>query len=425
MQQTEQQMKVVVLGAGIVGVSTAWFLARDGHEVTVLDRASGAARETSFANGGQISVSQSEPWAQPSVPWKVLTWLMKEDAPLLYRPRLDTAQWAFALRFLRECLPARAHRNMLQLLALGRYSRETFALVQKETGVPFDHRERGIVSVFESRRECDAALHAAETMRDFGIDKREISRDEMVRIEPALASYADRVAGATYCASDQSGDVHQFTTGLAEAARGLGVDFRFSTRINALLTAGDELAGVSVTRADGAYDTVRADAYVLALGSHSPLVAATAGLKLPIYPAKGYSATLPVIDPGAAPTASLTDESYKIVMSRLGDRLRVAGTAELAGYSTTLNPVRCALLVKRARALFPGACDWDAARFWSGLRPATPGNVPLIGRHRFRNLYLNTGHGTLGWTEGPGSGRALAELIAGRDPGIAFRFLDA
>lgn len=417
-------MKVVVLGSGIVGVSTAWFLARDGHEVVVVDRASGAARETSFANGGQISVSQSEPWAQPDVPWKVFKWLLKEDAPLLYRPRLDTAQWAFALRFLRECLPARAHRNMLQMLALGRFSRETFALVREETGIAFDHRERGIVSLFESRQEFDAALHAAATMREFGIDKREISRQEMVRIEPALAKHAERVVGATYCESDQSGDVHQFTSGLADAAARLGVEFRFSTRINSLLTEGGEISGVSVTRADGVFDTIRADAYVLALGSYSPLVARTAGLKLSIYPAKGYSATLPVLQSDAAPTASLTDESYKIVMSRLGDRLRVAGTAELAGYSTTLNPVRCALLVKRARTLFPDACDWDAARFWTGLRPATPGNVPLIGRQRYRNLYLNTGHGTLGWTEGPGSGRALAELIAGRTPGIAFNFLD-
>lgn len=416
-------MKVVVLGAGIVGVSTAWFLARAGHEVVVLERATGAARETSFANGGQISVSQSEPWAQPDVPWKVFKWLLKEDAPLLYRPRLDTAQWAFALRFLRECLPARAHRNMLQMLALGRLSRESFALIREETGIAFDHQSRGIVSLFASRQELDSALQAAATMREFGIDKRLISRDEMVQIEPALASYADQVAGATYCDSDQSGDVHKFTTGLADAAAALGVQFRFSTRINALLAEGGEIAGVSVTRPDGAFDTVRADAYVLALGSHSTLVARTVGVKLPVYPAKGYSATLPVIRPEAAPTASLTDESYKIVMSRLGDRLRVAGTAELDGYSSTLNPVRCALLVERARTLFPEACDWSAARFWTGLRPATPGNVPLIGRARFANLYLNTGHGTLGWTEGPGSGRALAELISGRKPEIAFNFL--
>ncbi|KZE32843.1 D-amino acid dehydrogenase [Crenobacter luteus] len=415
-------MKVVVLGSGIVGVSTAWFLARDGHEVTVIDRACGPARETSFANGGQISVSQSEPWAQPDVPWKVLKWLFREDAPLLYRPMFDPAQWAFCLRFLNECRPSRAEANMRQILALGRFSRATFDLIRAETGLAFDHRERGIVSIFLSQQELDAAAHAAAVMAEFGVDKKVVSRDEMVAIEPALAGYSANVVGATYCESDQSGDVHRFTCGLAGLAEAAGVEFRFSTRVNALLAEGGDIAGVSVTGPDGAFATVTADAYVLALGSHSPLVARTAGLSLPIYPAKGYSATLPVIDAGAAPTASLTDESYKIVMSRLGERLRIAGTAELAGYSSTLNPVRCRLLVERARTIFPGACDWDAAQFWTGLRPATPGNVPLIGRTRYPRLWLNTGHGTLGWTEGPGSGRALAELIAGRDPGIAFHF---
>lgn len=416
-------MKVVVLGAGIIGVSTAWFLARDGHEVVVLDRASGPARETSFANGGQISVSHSEPWAQPSTPWKVFKWLLKEDAPLLYRPRLDSAQWAFALRFLRECLPARAHRNMLCMLALGRFSRETFALVRQETGFAFDHLERGIVTLFQSRQDLDRAMRAAETMREFGVDKREVTRTELVRIEPALAAYAAKVAGATYCDSDQSGDIHKFTSGLAAAAAALGVEFRFSTRINALLAEGGDIAGVSVTRPDGVFETVRGDAYVLALGSYSAPLAGTVGLRLPVYPAKGYSVTLAIREPEAAPTVALTEENYKVFMSRLGDRLRVAGTAELAGYSSTLNPVRCGLLVERARALFPDACDWDDARYWTGLRPATPGNVPLIGRSRYPRLYLNTGHGTLGWTEGPGSGRALADIIGGRRPPLDFPFI--
>ncbi|WP_024301405.1 D-amino acid dehydrogenase [Pseudogulbenkiania sp. MAI-1] len=416
-------MKVVVLGAGIIGVSTAWFLARDGHDVMVLERSAGVARETSFANGGQISVSHSEPWAQPSTPWKVFKWLLKEDAPLLYRPRLDSAQWAFALRFLRECLPERAHRNMLRMLALGRFSRETFALIRQETGVAFDHLERGIVTLFQSQQELERALRAAETMRAFGVEKREVSRAELVRIEPALAGYADRIAGATYCDSDQSGDIYKFTCGLAEAAAELGVEFRFSTRINALLTEGGDIAGVSVTRPDGLFETVTADAYVLALGSYSTPIARTAGLRLPIYPAKGYSVTLRVCNPEAAPTVALTEESYKVFMSRLGDRLRVAGTAELAGYSSTLNPVRCGLLVERARALFPDACDWEGdAQYWTGLRPASPGNVPLIGRTRYPRLYLNTGHGTLGWTEGPGSGRALADIIGGRRPPLDFPF---
>lgn len=416
-------MKVVVLGAGIIGVSTAWFLARDGHEVVVLERATGPARETSFANGGQISVSHSEPWAQPSTPWKVFKWLLREDAPLLYRPRFDSAQWAFALRFLRECLPQRAHRNMLCMLALGRFSRDTFALIREETGIAFDHLARGIVTLFESRRDLEQALRAAETMREFGVDKREISRTELLRIEPALAASADRIAAACYCDSDQSGDIHKFTSGLAAAAAALGVEFRFSTRINALLAEGGDVAGVSVTRPDGYFETVSADAYVLALGSYSTPIARSVGLALPVYPAKGYSVTLPIREPAAAPTVALTEESYKVFMSRLGDRLRVAGTAELAGYSSTLNPVRCGLLVQRARALFPDACDWEGeVQYWTGLRPASPGNVPLIGRTRYPSLYLNTGHGTLGWTEGPGSGRALADIIGGRRPPLDFPF---
>ncbi|WP_215781052.1 D-amino acid dehydrogenase [Paludibacterium sp. B53371] len=416
-------MKVAVLGAGVVGVSTAWFLACDGHEVEVIDRACGPARETSFANGGQISVSQSEPWAYPGAPLQILRWLGREDSPLLFRPRLDPAQWRWMAGFLRECLPGRFDRNMRQMLALGKYSRDTFAELRQTLGLRYDNLERGIVTLIASQQGLDEAAATCRVMQGYGVQKRVVSREELLDIEPALSPVAGQLAGGTYCPDDESGCVHLFTAQLAQHAAARGVRFRFNTRINALEADGDRVSGVSVTDEDGQYRTVRADAYVLALGSYSPLLARTVGLSLPVYPTKGYSATVPLADEAQAPLVSITDEDYKIVLTRLGSTLRIAGTAELAGYSTHLNPARCQALIRRARVLVPEACaHWDQASFWSGLRPSTPGNVPLIGRSRLANLYLNTGHGTLGLTEGPGSGKALAERMAGRQLPFAFGF---
>ncbi|POZ62563.1 D-amino acid dehydrogenase [Chromobacterium alticapitis] len=415
-------MRVAVLGAGVVGVSTAWFLAKMGHEVVVLDRACGAARETSFANGGQLSVSQSEPWANPRAPWQVLRWLWRDDAPLLFRPRLEPAQWRWILHFLRECLPGREHRNMRQMVALGLYSRDAMRLLREETGIVYRRLSRGILTLHYSAAQLAAAERGAARMRELGVDKRMLAPDQLLALEPALERALPQLAGASWCPDDESGDVHLFTRGLAEEAAGLGVAFRYHTRINALEAVDGEVRAVSVTGPDGSYDRVTADAYVLALGSHSPLLTAPLGLRLPIYPAKGYSATVPVKSLLAAPMVSITDEAHKLVFSRLGDELRIAGTAELSGYSSSLNAARCEALLRRGRALFPEACDWDAARFWSGLRPATPGNVPLIGKSGIGRLYLNTGHGTLGWTEGAGSGRALAEIISGLKPQLDFAF---
>lgn len=416
-------MRVIVLGAGVVGISTAWFLAQSGHEVEVVERASGPARETSFANGGQISVSQSEPWARPGAPWQILRWLLRPDAPLLFRPRLDTAQWRWIAGFLRECLPGRFTRNLRQMVLLGRYSRDTYAALRAELGLHYSDLQRGIVTLIESPRELDAVAATCRTLQALGIDRQVISRETLLKIEPALAPVAGSLAGATWCPGDESGDVHAFSCQLAAHAERLGVLFRFNTRVNALERAGDRLAAVSVTGPDGAYARLQADAYVLALGSFSALLAQSAGLYLPVYPTKGYSATIPLANAALAPTVSITDEAHKIVVSRLGDRLRIAGTAELAGHSFALDARRCQLLVQRGRALFDAAsCHWDAVRFWSGLRPGTPGNVPLVGRSALANLYLNTGHGTLGFTEGPGSGRALAEIISGRPAPIDFAF---
>ncbi|AUH49862.1 amino acid dehydrogenase [Chromobacterium sp. ATCC 53434] len=415
-------MRVAVLGAGVVGVSTAWFLARMGHQVVVLERACGAARETSFANGGQLSVSQSEPWAGPRAPWQVLRWLWRDDAPLLFRPRMDAAQWRWIAGFLRECLPGRSLENMRQMVALGLYSRDAMRQLRDETGIAYRRLSRGILSLHYDAGQLRHAERSAERLRRLGVDKRLLSPEQALALEPALATALPSLAGASWCPDDASGDVHLFTCGLAAAAAGLGVEFRYNTRINALETAGGEVSAVSVTGPDGAYQQVTADAYVLALGSHSPLLAAPLGLRLPVYPAKGYSATVPVKSLAAAPMVSVTDDAHKLVFSRLGDELRIAGTAELSGYSSSLDPARCQALIRRGRALFPDACDWEAARFWSGLRPATPGNVPLIGESRVGRLYLNTGHGTLGWTEGAGSGRALAEIISGGRPQLDFSF---
>ncbi|UTH76779.1 D-amino acid dehydrogenase [Chromobacterium sp. IIBBL 290-4] len=418
-------MRVAVLGAGVVGVSTAWFLARMGHEVVVLERASGAARETSFANGGQLSVSQSEPWANPRAPWQVLRWLFRADAPLLFRPRLDPAQWRWMADFLQECLPGRERRNMKQMVALGMYSRDAMRQLREETGITYRRLARGILTLHYDVCQLRHAERAAAAMRGQGVDKRMLTPGQVLELEPALGPALPHLCGASWCPDDESGDVHLFTRSLSESAAGLGVEFRFNTRINALEMADGAVSGVSVTAEDGSYQRVTADAYVLALGSHSPLLTGPLGLRLPIYPAKGYSATVPVKSIAAAPMVSITDEAHKVVFSRLGDELRIAGTAELSGYSSSLNQVRCQALIRRGQALFPDACDWEAARFWSGLRPATPGNVPLIGNSGIGRLYLNTGHGTLGWTEGAGSGKALAELISGRRPQLDFAFYGA
>ncbi|GAA0766267.1 D-amino acid dehydrogenase [Ideonella azotifigens] len=419
-------MKVIVLGAGVIGVSTAWYLAQAGHEVTVLERNAGAARETSFGNGGQISVSHAEPWANPSAPLKLLKWLGKEDAPLLFRLRADPAQWRWGLKFLLECPAARSRRNMIQLLNLGTYSRSCLQALRAETGLQYDHLTKGILHFYTSQQEFDLAVEPARVMRELGCEREVIGRDEVVKLEPAMAHIAPQLAGATYTSADESGDVHKFTTGLAALAAERGVKFRYGVRVQKLRSEGGEMTGVEFANETGMYEVLSADAYVLAAGSFSPQLAKQAGLTLDIYPAKGYSATLPVLDAAKAPQVSLTDDEYKLVFSRFtspeGDRLRIAGTAELNGYDLALNPVRCEAIVRRTLQLFPGVSRPELASYWTGLRPATPGNVPYIGESRVRKLFLNTGHGTLGWTHGAGSGHALAQLIDGRRPEVDFAF---
>jgi D-amino-acid dehydrogenase len=416
-------MRVLVLGAGVVGTASAWYLSKAGHEVTVVDRQPGAGLETSFANGGQISVSHAEPWATPGAPAKILKWLAREDAPLLFRLRADSAQWSWGLRFLRECLPGRTRDNIAQILNLGSYSQTALRALRAETGIRYDHLERGILHFYTNPAEFEAALEPARVMRELGVERQVKTAAECVALEPALEPARARIAGGTYTPTDESGNAYTFTSELARLCAARGVAFRFGVRILALLRSGDRIAGVRVLGTEGLEETLGVDAYVLALGSYSPMLLRPIGLSIPVYPAKGYSITVPVTRPERAPTVSLTDDEYKLVFSRLGDELRVAGTAELTGYDTRINPVRCEAIVRRTDELFPGFGDFALARFWAGLRPATPGNVPLIGRTRLSNLYLNTGHGTLGWTQSCGSGQAIAEIVSGRSPEVDFRFL--
>lgn len=419
-------MKVIVLGSGIIGTASAWFLNKAGHDVTVIERQPGVALETSFANGCQISVSHAEPWANPSAPVKILKWLGKEDAPMLYRFRPEWLQWKWGMHFLRECTPSRTAANIRQIVAIAEYSRQTLQAVRAETGIEYDHLTRGILHFYTDRREFDHALSAARLMREFGCPRQSIGPDEVVRIEPALSSIRDKIVGGDFTATDESGDVYKFTTSLARLAAQAGVDFRFNHAATRLLTEGTgsaaAVSGVEVIDADGRHQILRADAFVMAMGSFSVQLLKPLGIDLIIYPGKGYSATYTVLDPKAAPSVSLTDDGHKLVLSRLGDRLRVAGTCELNGYTRDLNITRCEAITRRTRELFPDACDYDNPMYWAGLRPVTPSNVPYIGKTKFSNLFLNTGHGTLGWTMGCGSGRAIADIMSGRRPDVDFAF---
>ena len=422
-------MKVIVLGSGLLGVSSAYYLAQLGHDVTVLDRQATPAAETSFANGGQISVSHAEPWANPGAPLKILQWLGKEDAPLLFRIRADMRQWLWGLQFLRECTPARTRHNIEQIVRLGTYSRNMLQQLRRDTGLAYDQRTQGILHFYTSAKEFEASLKPAEQMRALGCERQVISADEAVKLEPALRHIRPQLAGATFTAEDESGDANRFARELVKLCEAAGVQFRMSHTVTALRTVGgakgNEIDHVEAVDSEGRFQRLRADAYVLAMGSLSPVYAAPLGLNLPIYPAKGYSVTMPVKDAAMAHQVSLTDDEYKLVFSRLGDRLRIAGTAELNGYDRDLNRVRCEAIVRRTEALFPGAGDASQASFWTGLRPATPSNVPIIGASKVGKLFLNTGHGTLGWTHACGSGKSIARIVSGLAPEVDFAFTRA
>ena len=422
-------MRIIVLGSGLLGVSSAYYLSQQGHDVTVVDRQSTPAAETSFANGGQISVSHAEPWAKPGAPIKLLQWLGKEDAPLLFRLRADMRQWMWGLQFLRECTPARTRHNIQQIVRLGTYSRDTLQQLRRDNGIAYDQRTQGILHFYTSPKEFEAALAPTEQMRELGCERNIVSADEAVRLEPTLRHIRPQLAGATYTAEDESGDANRFARELVKLCEANGVKFLMNHTITALREAGGQIDHVEATDSEGRFQRLYADAYVMAMGSFSPLLMKPLGINLPIYPAKGYSVTLPVKDASMAHQVSLTDDEFKLVFSRLTpvngegvDRLRIAGTAEFNGYDRDLNRIRCEAIVRRVEQLFPGAGDTTQASFWSGLRPATPSNVPLIGKSKLPNLYLNTGHGTLGWTHACGSGKSIARIVSGLAPEVDFAF---
>jgi D-amino-acid dehydrogenase len=402
-------VRVLVLGAGVVGVSSAWFLRRAGHEVTVIDRQPGPGLETTFANGAQISVSHAEPWANPGAPLKVLRWLGQADAPLLYHPRLSWAQWRWGLAFLRECTPARTAGNIRTIVRLALHSRGVVKALRRELALEYDCAERGILHFYTDAAEFEASLAPAALMRELGCDRRSVTAQQAIEIEPALAPLAARIVGGDYCREDESGDAHRYTAELAARCAAAGVAFRYGAAVTGLRVEGGRVAGATLS--DGS--TEGADAVVVCLGVGSVPLLAPLGLAPNIVGGKGYSATFDIVDPARAPSVSLTDDEYKIVFSRLGERLRVAGTAEIGADSLALDPVRCEALTRRARELFPGVCDYARPTYWAGMRPVTPSNVPLVGATRVQGLYINAGHGTLGWTLGPGNGALLAQLVSG------------
>ena len=413
-------MKVLILGAGVVGVSSAWYLAKAGHEVTVIDRQPAAGLETSFANGGQISVSHAEPWSNPHAPLRALSWMGREDAPLLFRLRWDPALFDWSWRFLRECTPQRTRNNIRDIVALALYSRNQLKALRAETAIEYEHLERGILHVYTDPKEYAAAVEASKVLREFGCDRKTIGADECVAIEPALQAARPLLVGGDYTAADESGDAQSFTKNLAALCAARGVCFRYGTTVLRLTKSGGAISGALIETPAGD-EMLTADAYVVALGSYTPLMLRTVGIRLPVYPAKGYSATIPLSESSIAPTVAMTDDGHKIVFSRLGQRLRVAGTAEFNGYNTELNSVRCQALIHRTQQLFPELRPAGEPEFWCGLRPSTPSNVPFVGRSSLPNLYLNTGHGTLGWTMACGSGTVLADIMSGRESEIQLR----
>lgn len=407
-------MKVIVLGAGVVGVTTAYYLKKAGHDVVVIERQAKAGMETSFANGGQIAAAHADPWASPATPLKALKWLGKKDAPLLFHYlRFDPALWSWCYQFLKNCTHKRTDMNTERTLRVALYSRKCLKELRKDLGLCYDQREEGILHFYRNEKEFDLAITAAQTMRKYGLDRKILSVQECLETESALSTVKNDLVGGIYSSEDESGDAHLFTQNLTEKCVEEGVEFLFNHKIEALNISDSKVLSVQTDKGK-----IKADSYVLCMGSYSPFLMRPHGVHLPIYPAKGYSVTLDLQQPDKAPTVSLTDDEFKLVYSRFGDRLRIAGTAELGGYSSAINERRARLILKKALELFPECCDGGNPQFWAGLRPKTPDSVPILGECKINSLFLNTGHGTLGWTMSCATAKIITDMISGREPEI-------
>jgi D-amino-acid dehydrogenase len=406
-------MRAIVLGSGVIGTSTAYYLAEAGHEVVVIDRQEGPALETSFANAGQVSPGYSSPWAAPGIPLKALKWLFMRHRPLFIWPTPMPAKVRFGLMMLRNCTSARYELNKSRMVPIAEYSRDLLRDLRHKAGIAYDGRAQGLLQLFRYQKQLDGTGKDMAILDRFGVAYELLDAEGCIRVEPALGLVRDKIAGGLRLPGDETGDCFMFTNALAALCRQLGVEFRYGMPIEAIATDGGRVTGV----ATGA-GRLTGDAYVVALGSYSPLLMRTIGIDVPVYPVKGYSITVPITDPEGAPQSTIMDETHKVAITRLGTRIRVGGMAELDGYNTKLRPTRRATLEHVVSDLFPRGGDVARASFWCGLRPMTPDGPPVIGRTKYDNLWLNTGHGTLGWTMCCGAGRVLADLISGRKPEI-------
>lgn len=406
-------MKIVVLGAGVIGVTSAWYLAKAGHEVTVIDRQPAAALETSFANAGEISPGYSSPWAAPGIPMKALKWMFMEHAPLIIQPRPDWARLSWMARMLMNCTSEAYAVNKSRMVRLAEYSRDCLMELRAETGISYDERMQGTLQLFRTEKQVAAAEKDIAVLQADGVPFEVLDADACIAAEPGLAGAKHKIAGGLRLPGDETGDCFKFTQSLADMAKALGVTFRHGVSIDRLEASMGRITSVHTSEG-----RVTADAFVVALGSYSPMLLREFGIKLPVYPVKGYSITVPIVDVTRAPVSTVMDETHKIAITRLGDRIRVGGMAEIAGFDTSLPPRRQATLTHSVEDLFGGAGDQSRAQFWSGLRPMTPDGTPIVGRSPIQNLFLNTGHGTLGWTMAAGSGRVLADIVSGRRAGI-------
>jgi D-amino-acid dehydrogenase len=406
-------MKALVMGAGVVGVTTAYYLAKAGFEVTVIDRQPGPGLETSFANAGEVSPGYASPWAGPGVPWKAVQWMLDRHGPLVLRPQADPAMWRWILQMLRNCTASRYALNKSRMVGVAEYSRDCLRALRADIGIGYDDRSQGTLQLFRKQSQLDAIGGDVDILRQYNVPFEVLDRAGCIRAEPGLALVQDSFVGGLRLPDDETGDCHLFTQRLEAAAAALGVHFEYGTTIRSIDVQSGAVAQVTTDKG-----VFAADRYVMALGSFSPLLLRPLGIDIPVYPVKGYSITVPITDETSAPQSTVMDETYKVAITRLGDRIRVGGTAEVGGYQVRLSPNRRATLDRSLIDLFPKAGDLSQATFWSGLRPMTPDGPPIIGPTRLPNLHLNTGHGTLGWTMACGSARVVADQMQGIKPEI-------